>query len=174
MNAPPPDLYRRKIASSAVLLLAGCSAAPRPSVPLTLTIDFAASPKINPDNRGRPSPIVLRLYELRSAAAFDSADFFSLNDKDISTLGGDLIRREELVVQPGQTRSIELKVSNEGKLIAVVAAFRDLEKAVWRSKSSLPEPVESGRFFGARSISRRLTVVVDERTISFQQSPSSQ
>lgn len=174
MDASTPDLYRRKIATLTAFALTGCSTAPRPSVPLTLTIDVTTSPKINPDNRGRPSPIVLRLYELKTAATFDSADFFSLNDKDSVTLGTDMLRREELVVQPGQTRSIELKVSNEGKLIAVVAAFRDLEKAVWRSKLALPPPVESGRFFGARSISRRLTVVVDERTVSIQQSTSSQ
>jgi type VI secretion system protein VasD len=173
MDTNVPDFCRRRVTSLGVLLLAGCSTAPRPSVPLSLAIDIAASAKTNPDSRGRPSPVVLRFYELKSAAAFESADFFSLNDKDLTTLGGDLLYREEVVVQPGQSRLIELKVSNEGKLIAVVAAFRDIEKAVWRSKFYLPAPVESGRFFGARSILRRLIVIVDERTVSIQQSPNS-
>ena len=44
-----------------------------------------ADPSVNPDRGGRPSPIVVRVYELKSVAAFNSADFFSLFDKEQET-----------------------------------------------------------------------------------------
>ncbi|MGB7990462.1 MAG: type VI secretion system lipoprotein TssJ, partial [Candidatus Methylophosphatis roskildensis] len=60
---------------------ASCSSAPKipflspkPTV-ITATIDAAAT--VNPDANGRPSPIVMRMFELRSIAAFNNADFFS-------------------------------------------------------------------------------------------------
>jgi len=44
-----------------------------------------AAPTTNTDPRGRPSPIVVRVYELKSISAFNNADFFSRFDKDSET-----------------------------------------------------------------------------------------
>ena len=41
--------------------------------------------------------------ELKSLAAFNSADFFSIYDKESETLGGDLNGKEELRLKPGET-----------------------------------------------------------------------
>ena len=43
------------------------------SAPL-LRGSITAEPTTNPDLRGRPSPVVVRVYELKSLAAFNTAD----------------------------------------------------------------------------------------------------
>lgn len=120
-----------------VTLFAGC-AGPKPPEPVILTLTVAASAKSNPDARQRPSPVTVRVYELKSTAGFVGADFFSLIEKDQATLGGDLVAKEEVVLQPGESRQLQRKVDGNTKAIAVVAAFRDLERAQWRDSIALP------------------------------------
>jgi len=97
-----------------------------------------AAPTANPNLRGRPSPIVVRVYELKSLAAFNNADFFSLFDKDAETLGGDLVGREEYDLQPDETRPYRRQLQPDTKFVGVVAAFRDLEKSQWRQAAAVP------------------------------------
>jgi len=60
-----------------ISLAAGCGTM-RSSPPLVQgSIKTAATTNSGP--RGRLSPIVVRLYELKSAATFSSAEFFSLS-----------------------------------------------------------------------------------------------
>jgi type VI secretion system protein VasD len=88
----------------------------------------------NPDSRKRASPVLVRIYALKSSAAFDSADFFSLFDKDTATLGADLVQKEEFLMTPGQQKTLPIaKFEPEVKVIAVMVAFRDLERARWRA-----------------------------------------
>jgi type VI secretion system protein VasD len=98
-----------------------------------------AAPTTNPDLRGRPSPIVVRVYELKSLAAFDSADFFSLFDKEAETLGSDLVGREEYDLRPAETRPYRRQLQPDTKFIGVVAAFRDLENSRWRQAAPVPK-----------------------------------
>lgn len=115
----------------ASLLLAACGT--KPIIPKVLTIDVLAAANLNPSTSGRPSPVVVRIYELKAAAPFESADFISLFDKDQATLGGDVIARDEFVLSPGESMAIKRELDAESKFIAVMAAFRDLERAKWRA-----------------------------------------
>lgn len=123
------------------LLLPGCASKPPPSPPppkpKILTIELQAAPNLNPNINGRPSPVVVRLYELKSTAQFQSADFISLFEKDQSLLGGDVAVREEFVLSPGESKSIRREFGADSKFIAVMAAFRDLERATWRGSIPL-------------------------------------
>ena len=85
----------------AVLLAGGgCAKAPPPAAPAAPTlppITIAAPPEAktkaamtlvatadtNPDGSGRPSPIVVRVYQLKTDGAFKGADFFALYDDEI-------------------------------------------------------------------------------------------
>jgi len=97
-----------------------------------------ADPSVNPDRGGRPSPIVVRVYELKSIAAFNSADFFSLFDKEQETLGGELVGREEFQLQPAEKRQYRRQLQPDTKFIGVVGAFRDLEQSRWRQAAPVP------------------------------------
>jgi type VI secretion system protein VasD len=103
----------------------------REQIRLDLTI--AASDEVNPDDKGRAAPIMVRLYELRSAAVFESADYFSLQAGDKTVLGGDLLMRDEFILRPGETRTIRRRSHPEVGAIAVLAGYRDLGTADWRA-----------------------------------------
>ena len=100
----------------------------------TIKVDARA----NPDARGRPSPVVIRVYELKSLAAFNNADFFALFEKESETLGGDLVGREEFQLDPGETRPYQRQLQPDTKFIGVVAGFRDIEHARWRESAPVP------------------------------------
>ncbi|MDH0867810.1 type VI secretion system lipoprotein TssJ [Mitsuaria sp. GD03876] len=130
------------LALLAVGALAGCSTmsslnpfgpgSPKPTELTRGTIQ--ASAQLNPSVTKRPSPLLVRVYELKSANAFNSADFISLYQKDQAELGAEMVAREEMTLQPGETRPIAKKtLSPETRFIAVFGAYRDLEHARWRA-----------------------------------------
>lgn len=104
------------------------------STPLTTRIDaeIKAAPGVNPDSNGRPSPIVVRLYELRAIGMFEGADFFSLYESENEALGADLLGREELELQPGDTQMLKRITAKDTQYIGVVGAYRGLDEAQWR------------------------------------------
>ncbi len=120
--------------AATALALAGCSSGPPKPVVSDIQVTLVAGADVNPDTRKRASPVTVRVYALKSAAPFEAADFFSLFDKDTATLGGELVQREEALLRPGEQKALPpMKFGPEVKSIAVMAAFRDLERARWRA-----------------------------------------
>lgn len=124
-----------------LVVVAACGSKPPP--PPLLKGDIKVDKRVNPDGSGRPSPVVLRVYELKSLSAFNTADFFALFEKEGETLGGDLLGREEFQLDPGETRAYQRQLQPDTKFIGVVAAFRDLERARWRQTAPLPDKKKS-------------------------------
>ena len=129
------SLRRRQVLTLAVsataVVIAGCAAKPLP--PTLLKAVLSAQANVNPDARNRSSPVTVRVYGLKARAAFDNADFFSLYDKDKETLGADLVEKDEFQMKPGETRSLDKLLVPEIVYLGVFAAFRDLERAQWRT-----------------------------------------
>ena len=112
--------------------LAGCDSVPIPFMkpdPTLIEAKAEASVQVNPDARKRPSPVMVRVYELKSRAQFDAADFISLFERDKDVLGEDLVAREEFVIRPGESKDVKRQPAPETKFLAVLVGFRDLEKA---------------------------------------------
>jgi type VI secretion system protein VasD len=145
------------LALAALLTTAGCSSAPKPTA---VKGNIEAVAGLNPSVTQRPSPLLLRIYELKSAAAFNQADFMSLYQADQATLGAELITREEMMLQPGETRPFAKKLSLETRFIGVVAAYRNLERANWRSITA----VQPGR-------SQQITIRAEALSVSATVSP---
>ncbi|QPF75654.1 type VI secretion system lipoprotein TssJ [Roseateles sp. DAIF2] len=125
--------------TAAALLLGACASGPKPTV---LSGSIAASARVNPSVSKRPSPLLLRVYELKTANAFNAADFVSLYQRDQAELGTDLVAREELTLNPGESRVLPSKtLAAETRFVAVFAAYRDLENARWRAVV----PIQPGR-----------------------------
>jgi len=72
------------------------------------------------------------------SATFNAADFFSLYERDKETLGADVLAREEFQLMPGDKRQFQRPTQADTRFVAVVAAFRDLERAQWRAASAVP------------------------------------
>jgi type VI secretion system protein VasD len=164
-----PDLQRRVwLGLIAAMGLSGCAKVgeligkkppeatpgqPRPVdvKPLELDLVVQVSAKVNPDSRQRPSPILVRLYELKGATAFNNADFIALFQRDEALLGGDLLVRDEYVLQPSERHALKRPLNAQTRFLAVFAAYRDLERAHWRALL----PVEGKRPW-------QVTIMVDE------------
>jgi len=121
-----------------ITAVAGCSSKPpasppRPPPPTHIIAEIKATADLNLDPSGRPSPVVIRLYELKTPSAFGSADFFSLYEKDSAVLGADLLGQEEIIVKPGDEQLIERTLNEKTQYVGFLAAYRDLDHAVWRS-----------------------------------------
>jgi type VI secretion system protein VasD len=136
LNPRLSSLHRRRLLL-ATGLLAGASVLPGCSMfgfggPPTLTATSVATAQINPDARKRPSPVVVRVFELKTSTLFEQADFVSLFEKEQAVLGAELVSREEFVLRPGETKPLTKPLAPETKFIGVMVAFRELERARWR------------------------------------------
>ena len=87
---------------------------------------------VNPDDSGRPSPVVVRLIELKSASTFQSADFFALYNDEKQTLGPDWVSSEEFEFKPGDVQDMRFALHPESGFVGVLAAYRQLDKVNWR------------------------------------------
>ena len=123
--------------------LAGCFGSkegpppPPPLPPTRIELHVEASKNINPNAEGRSSPVLLRIYELKGLAGFNAADYFALLEKDQSALGGDLGRKRELMLRPGETQTLILQPEDASGFFAAYAGFRDLQSARWRVSASV-------------------------------------
>ena len=78
--------------------------------PTVIQAKVKVSEDVNPDSRGRPSPVKTRFYLLESTSVFQSADFFELKGQDRELLSDDLKKREEKVFKPGEEETVELSI----------------------------------------------------------------
>lgn len=138
MNCHVPLLRAGLLAIVSACVLAACSkAALAPPKPTLVGVSLTAAARVNVDARGRPTPVVVRTYVLKNASAFEAADFFSLYERDQQVLGDALIAREEVVLKPGEARTLELREAEGGKVVAVLAAFREVDRAAWRASAPI-------------------------------------
>jgi type VI secretion system VasD/TssJ family lipoprotein len=104
----------------------------------SLRLSIQAGRSLNTDKLQGSASLALRVYVLRDDQAFQRASFDSLYDNDEATLGTALLRRETLHLRPGETRELVLALAGEARLVAVFAAYRELERAQWRTVLVLP------------------------------------
>jgi type VI secretion system protein VasD len=125
------------VAATLAITLVAC--APSPPKDLNVSGTIVAAADVNPDPEGRPSPIVVRVYQLQSSAKFNNADFFALYDDATAALGADMIAFDEFTLRPGQSLQYAAQFKPNAKFIGVIAAFRDINGAQWRADLELPE-----------------------------------
>ncbi|MFS2159545.1 type VI secretion system lipoprotein TssJ [Pseudomonas sp. Pseusp122] len=130
---PHPTVFLKMLtAMAALMVLVGCSTLSPYSQVTKLNLKLTASDQLNPDLNGRPSPIVIRLYELKHPVAFENADFFSLYERPKDALAPDLIATEELELRPGGAVELKLSVEEGSRYVGVLAAYRSLPDSKWR------------------------------------------
>ena len=95
-------IFGTSVAAALAAALLACAGGPPKPAQVTGTVE--ASAQVNPSTSKRPSPLLVRVYELKSVAAFNSADFMSLYQRDQAELAADLLGREEFMLAPGECR----------------------------------------------------------------------
>lgn len=116
--------------------LSGCSSAP--AKPAEAKARIAATAQVNPNSSGRPSPIHVRIFQLKEDGAFMDADFWALVDKETETLGASLVQRLEFDLTPGESKDFPLKISPDARVLGVMAEFADYRNAQWRVVAQAP------------------------------------
>lgn len=87
-------------------------------------INFKAMSTINPDDDGRASPVVVRVFKLADSRQFSREDFLNLYENADDRLGKDLIDTVILKeLAPGEMRTEVLELTPEVKYIGLLAEF---------------------------------------------------
>lgn len=149
----------------ALLLVAGLFLAASPAdaaKKVKVKVIATAAEDLNPDYQGRPSPVNIIVFQLASADAFSNADFFSLFEADSPVLGGDMLGRTQMLMQPGEEREWVAEFDKEARFIGVIAAYRDIENAQWRGMIELPKRGMIRRMFKKN----KLRVTVESLAVS--------
>ncbi len=130
----------------ALFLLSGCgsnSATPPVRELRQLELTVVASDRVNPDSQGQATPIEIRIYELKNDAAFTTADYWSLQDKDKAVLAEDLLHRDSFILRPGEVKTLRRSLDAQTTALGIIAGYRVLGKSVWRETYKTPEAPES-------------------------------
>lgn len=136
-------LVRTMTIFALVFLLSACASEKKPP-PTEIEIKPAAagagidlivtaSPLINPDANGMPSPMVVRVYFLASPSNFAAGNFSQLWEKDAATLGATMLGKQELIVKPSEAQRIVAKMPDGTAVIGITGGFLNYQKAKWRA-----------------------------------------
>ncbi|WP_168794153.1 type VI secretion system lipoprotein TssJ [Paraburkholderia aromaticivorans] len=158
-------LFINVIALAFACALTACvSSDPRTAKePVKLELSVVASAGVNPDDQKRAAPIVVRIYELKTDGLFNSADFFSLQDKDKTVLTDDLVTRQQFQLRPGESKSIKTKADPATTNVGILAAYRDLPNSVWRAVYPLPAAPDAAWYRASPKL--KLTINLEPNAI---------
>jgi type VI secretion system protein VasD len=147
---------------AACTMFASCASGPPKPQPVNVKLNIVVSTDANPDAQNRPSPIVVRIFQLKDDAAFKDADFFTLYDKEEATLAASLVARVEYELAPGESRSVDYSVTPDTRFIGVIAAYRNIRDAQWRALSG---PADKGAIDVVKN--NKLGLAVDRARVHF-------
>ena len=127
------------LATAAALAVWGCAAPPPPPPPPTIVqLKLSATRDVNANPSGQGAPVVVRVYQLASPAAFEKAEFFRLMNADATALGADLVKKDEYLLAPGTTKQAELTIPAPVKALGIMAAYRQFQSTTWRITVPIP------------------------------------
>lgn len=123
--------------------VAGCAHAPtRPfhcDSPPPFHVTFQAAQNLNPDPAGNALPTGVRVLQLVSTSKLQTAQFSDLWQNAQKVLGPDLLRSDQVTVDPGATSGAWIKRDPRAQYVVAVGIFRQPEGNSWRATAVLPD-----------------------------------
>lgn len=93
-------------------------------------LEFKVDADINPDDNNTPSPLFIRMYELKSDKMFSKANFLDLYEKDKEILGADMLEVHEIKrLTPGGDYQNKFVLNEEAKYVGLYAEFLQYKDA---------------------------------------------
>lgn len=118
-------------------LLFACSSTTENTVDFNYSI--TASADINPDIAGRPSSVIVRIYQLSNKINFENSSYDALFESNHNALGTEYITLDEYLIDPNSRKEVELQISENAKYIGVVVGYRSTDLVTWRTVKAVPE-----------------------------------
>ncbi len=103
-----------------------------------------ASDRVNSDTSGQGRPVQVRVYQLKSDAKLQGAQFNEIWQNDAKVLEGDLVKSSEYTLYPGETKLVKVERSAEAHSLAAVALFREPQGKSWFITYDLQAPKPEG------------------------------
>ncbi len=120
---------REFLLASMALGLTACA----PSGPGVVTVMAQGAAGMNPGPDGADRPLTLQIVQMRSAGAFDGADFFALQNPQ-GALGGEFIKADQVALTAGAPKTLAIGLDAGTTVIGVIAGFRDPAGKNFRAK----------------------------------------
>ena len=119
-----------------VLLLTSCSAVST-TVEGVLDIDFRlrifCDETINPDDSKVPSPVIVRMYELKSSKSFEKANFIDIYERDLEVLGKSMIKKQILkAIKPSENTKVNFVLNKDTQYVGLYVEFLQYENAKYK------------------------------------------
>jgi type VI secretion system VasD/TssJ family lipoprotein len=106
-------------------IAAGCGSTDR--------VMLTSSRRLNACDGSEAHPVGVRVYYLASTDRFTQADFASLWENDLETLGEDRIKVTDLTVVPQSQQEVPLERPDKATAIGIVANFCKPGAGCWRA-----------------------------------------
>lgn len=98
-----------------------------------LTLSFKVESDINPDENKTPSPLFIRMYELKSAKLFKKANFIDIYEQDKDALGADFVAVQKLKrLKPGENRENSFVLDEKTRFVGLYAEFLNYKNAKYK------------------------------------------
>jgi type VI secretion system protein VasD len=128
-------------------------------LPRKVPLQVYAGPQLNHDEHDQPLSLVLRIYQLKSTAAFMQAPYevFAGAGTQKAFLGDDVIDVQEVTLVPGQRYAVDEKVPRDAAALGVVALFNAPAAQRWRFAFDAEAAEKSGLVIGAHGCALTVT-----------------
>ena len=101
--------------------------------PLTnVNLTLISQADLNPDVNKRPSPVDIRIYQLRNSNAFMHAKFFDLYPDPQKDYSSDIIKEHIVEIGTNQTKEMDIELDEKTQYLGFIIAYYDIEHAQWR------------------------------------------
>ena len=106
--------------------------------PSTVDLMVYDDDNVNINKLNQPTPVAFVVVQMRSELRLYSSTYSELSSGIKATLKNDYISHEEFMVAPGQFIHIgAYELNKETQFIAVISAYREMEKVIWRASSKV-------------------------------------
>lgn len=114
--------------------------------PRDITVKLVADKTLNQTSEGVPMSLVTKIYVLRSPERLRSLSYAELSEStsEAAIFGDDLISTRELVLIPGKSYDLSLKIPNDARTLAIVGMYRSPSPNRWRIALDAQESVSDG------------------------------
>lgn len=118
----------------------------RDNRPRDISVKLVADKTLNQTSEGIPMSLVTKIYVLRSPERLRSLSYAELSEStsEAALFGDELISTREVILIPGRSYDLSLKIPGDAKTLAIVGMYRSPSPNRWRIALDAQESVSEG------------------------------